>query len=499
VLAVWALLSVPATAVATITFERLWTLYDGTCHVGSVQQTADGGYIIAADQGYPGVTPRPPLYAIGLVKVDSLGELEWYRWYPGPPPYTGSIGSVGCVLRSGDYAVMGVCGGPGIEDLRVVRADSVGDSVWMFTYSGPGYDNEGGIAPTADGGVILAALLTTATDAGGGLLKLSGSGEVEWSRIYQPPGHYTSVCGVFQTDDRGYIGHGCIVPDTVDFDSAYTVRTDSVGDTLWTMRYAPTPCEGYGVRWPSLCPVPGGGFAISGWTRGHDSSGSYLAQFDAEGRLVWDKVMLEETSTGAEVLVRSVQALPDGGFILSGDQWLANQYAPHVILLRLGPDHESLWCRKYYGLDTLAADFGLCVIAARDGGFAVAGVGDWDQTGMKRVYLIKTDSAGLVYSGVAEPGPAPTEPRVAIGPNPFTDRMSIRYSLRAPGSVRIYAVDAAGRVVARLLDAAAAAGAGEVMWQPKNVAGGVYFIRVETPDGNATRRALLVRRPGPGR
>jgi uncharacterized protein YfaS (alpha-2-macroglobulin family) len=77
--------------------------------------------------------------------------------------------------------------------------------------------------------------------------------------------------------------------------------------------------------------------------------------------------------------------------------------------------------------------------------------------------------------------------------------MSIRYSLRAPGSVRIYAVDAAGRVVARLLDAAAAAGAGEVMWQPKNVAGGVYFIRVETPDGNATRRALLVRRPGPGR
>ena len=37
------------------------------------------------------------------------------------------------------------------------------------------------------------------------------------------------------------------------------------------------------------------------------------------------------------------------------------------------------------------------------------------------------------------------------------------------------------------------AGKGELVWQPKGIANGVYFVELETPDGKTTQRALLVR------
>jgi hypothetical protein len=47
--------------------------------------------------------------------------------------------------------------------------------------------------------------------------------------------------------------------------------------------------------------------------------------------------------------------------------------------------------------------------------------------------------------------------------------------------------------VASLFDNQAAVGHGELMWQPRNLANGVYFVKLETPDAKVTQRALLVR------
>jgi hypothetical protein len=38
-----------------------------------------------------------------------------------------------------------------------------------------------------------------------------------------------------------------------------------------------------------------------------------------------------------------------------------------------------------------------------------------------------------------------------------------------------------------------AAGKGELVWQPRGMANGIYFVKPETSDGKTTRRALLVR------
>jgi hypothetical protein len=125
--------------------------------------------------------------------------------------------------------------------------------------------------------------------------------------------------------------------------------------------------------------------------------------------------------------------------------------------------------------------------------FAVAFVGGADENTARA----NADSAQSWYDrnvGIFE---GPRQPQVAkaleLVPNPFTGRTSIRYQVRVPGRVRISAVDVAGRVVANLLDGDAPAGRGELVWQPRGIANGVYFVKLETPDGKVTQRALLVR------
>ena len=125
--------------------------------------------------------------------------------------------------------------------------------------------------------------------------------------------------------------------------------------------------------------------------------------------------------------------------------------------------------------------------------FAVAFVGGADENTAKA----NADSAQSWYDHSVGVFESPKQLQVAkaleLVPNPFTGRTSVRYNVRVPSRVRIAAVDVTGRVVANLFNADVAAGKGELVWQPKGIANGVYFIKLETPDGKTTQRALLVR------
>ncbi|MEO0085475.1 MAG: S8 family serine peptidase [candidate division WOR-3 bacterium] len=126
--------------------------------------------------------------------------------------------------------------------------------------------------------------------------------------------------------------------------------------------------------------------------------------------------------------------------------------------------------------------------------FAVAFVGGADENAARA----NADSAQSWFDnnvGIAEgPGrPRGVEKTLAVVPNPFAGRAGIRYQTPVAGRARITAVDVTGRTVAVLLDAEVAAGAGEVTWRTHGLASGVYFIKLETPGGKATERALLVR------
>jgi len=84
-----------------------------------------------------------------------------------------------------------------------------------------------------------------------------------------------------------------------------------------------------------------------------------------------------------------------------------------------------------------------------------------------------------------------TRPSISVMPNPFTGPVTIRFSAPVPGHLRIVAFDVTGRTVASLFDGY---GAGSTLvWNPKGLAQGIYFIRLETPATTVTRPTLLLR------
>ncbi len=83
-------------------------------------------------------------------------------------------------------------------------------------------------------------------------------------------------------------------------------------------------------------------------------------------------------------------------------------------------------------------------------------------------------------------------------PNPFNPLLTMEFELATQGhtSLRIY--DVRGRWVATVVDAVLNPGSRSFVWRGRDSAGqpvssGVYYVRLETPEGIATRKVALVR------
>jgi hypothetical protein len=133
----------------------------------SVAQTADGGYVIAAESA---------LDDYWLIKTDASGGEEWSYTYGG----SGSEGARSVAVASdGGYIIAGISYSYGNGDFWLVKTDASGVEEWAENFGGT-YNDDGAlsVAVTLDGGYI-ATGYTDSYGSGGSdawLLKLGESG-----------------------------------------------------------------------------------------------------------------------------------------------------------------------------------------------------------------------------------------------------------------------------------------------------------------------------------
>jgi hypothetical protein len=117
----------------------------------AVQQTADGGYIIAGYTDSFGAG----LYDMLLIKTNSSGTQEWMKTHGGSGrDYGHSVQQT----ADGGYIVGGytLSFGAGSEDVWLVKTDANGDEEWSQTYGGTSTDVGYCVQLAADGGHIVA-------------------------------------------------------------------------------------------------------------------------------------------------------------------------------------------------------------------------------------------------------------------------------------------------------------------------------------------------------
>jgi uncharacterized delta-60 repeat protein len=119
----------------------------------SVRQTSDGGYIVA---GYT-YSFGAGYYDIFLVKIDANGNIIWAKTYGGTnQDFARSVQQT----SDGGYIVAGYTRsfGAGYYDIFLIKTDANGNIQWAKTYGGTDWDEASSVQQTSDGGYIVAGL-----------------------------------------------------------------------------------------------------------------------------------------------------------------------------------------------------------------------------------------------------------------------------------------------------------------------------------------------------
>jgi len=204
-------------------------------------QTGDGGYVLA---GY--VNPSDGSYQSSwLVKTDASGKLLWSQTLPGQA--ANSVVSAG----DGGYALAVVYN----DAFGLVKVNSVGNIQWNQTYAGPSDEAmTQSVIKTSDGGYALAGwTMTNSTGSHGArLVKTDSSGNIMWSQTYPGLGVYSLI----QTSDGNYAMTG---------DRACLLITDPSGSILWNETYdSVTEPQKWFTRAYSLVEMSANDFAMAG-------------------------------------------------------------------------------------------------------------------------------------------------------------------------------------------------------------------------------------------
>jgi len=78
-------------------------------------------------------------------------------------------------------------------------------------------------------------------------------------------------------------------------------------------------------------------------------------------------------------------------------------------------------------------------------------------------------------------------------PNPFNPSTTIAFSMAAESRVTLTVFDILGRQMDVLVDKRLAAGRYIVQWSPRELASGIYFVRMTTESYQSVKKLILMR------
>ena len=239
--------------------EAQWTRSHGGPeyeYVHSIAATRDGGYIVFSYTMSYGAGSRD----FYLMKVNQSGDSLWAHTYGGADFDLGSS-----VQQTADGGYI-LCGSTNSfqdpdGDVYLVRTDASGDTLWTRSYGEAGYDHGYHVLVTKDGGFLVAGLTESLGEAfnNGLLIKTDAHGVVQWTAVYGGElRNYFDHAIQLASGDIVAVGSGHKSVDG-DYD-ALIVRFDSDGNEVWTRYFGGDAYD----RFNCLAETSDGGFVCVG-------------------------------------------------------------------------------------------------------------------------------------------------------------------------------------------------------------------------------------------
>ncbi|MCP4580490.1 MAG: T9SS type A sorting domain-containing protein [candidate division Zixibacteria bacterium] len=466
--------------------DTVWTRVLGTNLddiAYAIDQTIDGGYIIAGMSGGPVI---PYCYDVFLVKTDESGDSQWTHKYGQTDSF--EAGRSIQQTHDGGYIIGGYTdmSGESGRDFYLIKTDSNGDSLWTRTYGDILDEQAHSVGQTSDGGYILAGWTVP---LGLGridmlIVKTDPAGNPIWE--YQNNGFLAEEAySIQQTSDEGYILTGWTQSYGAGHCDFYVVKLDSTGEEIWTNTYGGVDDDlAYSIRQTS-----DDGYIIAGSTLSFDVAWGdiYLVRTDALGDTIWTRTFGDNNAERA----LSVAQTSDDGFIIAGYRGngdIIESYDCYV--LKTNSEGDLIWANTYGGYDF---DQAFCIKQNSEGNYIVVGSTNSFSEWGSDIYLLLLE--GENQSTVPDPNNAyPTGYDFCVNyPNPFNSSTIIDYNLSRQSHVVVSIYDILGRKVTTLQDCARPAGNHQLVWNAENVTSGIYFYMIHTGDFSVIESMTLVK------
>ena len=345
--------------------DTLWT--SGIRNAGSYLQvirTDDGGYAVGTS-GWAGDEDRRD-QDFQLMKLDSLGNLEWRQFYAGiyNNGHGADYGFTVAQTLDGGY-VMGGRRHGGV----LIRTDEVGDTLWMRYYrSDDGFQTPMTGAMkcriTPDRNIVFNArqMVVKVDDE---------NGDVIWHQVYEDCFDLSEILCI--EEDEFLIG-GRTRSFGAGADDVYVAKLDSEGNVEWQ--------EAYGTEDGEYCngliATTDGGYCLVGGSRSDEDryAAPYIVRIDADGELLWHHIYDDYRGSYPEDVVETA----DGGFAVAS-------YSSFYFLSRYDYSGEELWRTTYgYHWQPRICGEAYSLHLMEDGGYLLGGF-----SGNLGLWLVRTE------------------------------------------------------------------------------------------------------------
>ncbi len=272
----------------------------------------------------------------------------------------------------------------------VVVAQVPGDVLWMRTYGDAEWNCGRCVQATADGGAIISGF-TVAPDGhqDGYMLKTDDVGDTLWTKCIGDEGA-EDMKSIQELPNGGYVLVGYDQAPGIFGCDIFLVRTDAVGDIIWTRTFGDSEAMLGGTNNGHCVDLTSdGGFIIAGGSQfqGPYNEDCWLIKASAFGDTLWSRFF----GGPAFETAYSVEQASDDGFILVGYTMSFGEGNEDIYLVKTDALGNLEWSRTFGGT---GSDVGRCVRQTSDGGYIITGYTSSFGAGGFDVYLVKTDALG---------------------------------------------------------------------------------------------------------
>lgn len=407
----------------------------------SIQQTADGGYIVGATSSSSAngdVTDGTHGgFDCWIIKLNAAGDIQWTKLYGGNGNedltelrQTADGGYIFCASSTSSANGNVTPANKGANDYWVVKLDASGNIVWNALIGGNQDDVPTSVQQNTDGTYIVAGYSYSSangnvTEVNHGLsdywiVKLTAAGTISFNRLLGGNGEEEAY-NVKQTTDLGFVATGFTtssangnVTGTINgLYDIWVVKINSTGTTInWNRSVGGTGDE---FSFSIALVTADGGYIIGG-----ESTSSASGNITGTNNGQIDFIIVKLSSTGAvswnvllggsaDESIHSIIQTTDGGFLAAG--YSTSSASGNITQVTSGA--EDGWVAKVSSTGTLqwnkllggtGSDFFTDVRTTSDGGYILTGYTSSSNTGAvlatnhgaDDVWVVKIDASGNI-------------------------------------------------------------------------------------------------------